>query len=235
MEFDPDLLPWAINQAQMEIQRGVLVNGNMVQPDWTASERHYVLPYQSGGIVLEDAVMRVRAVYRAHHETTNGEELRGTYLHPTSGESRDNHRESHTSHWNHGDLRSHHGGCETWWIEERRLKLGHSRREIVGDNVSNLRLWLDVFRLVNDLRLPTDENWFTINLWDALAYKAAAIGFQAEFDPKRITMYESMALSKIQSAINADQRFHDGGVADDVIPPRPHLFNQSNARHWEDF
>jgi hypothetical protein len=233
VNVDVDLVGMAINLAMQEIQTGTTINGVNCQHDWTANAAHYVLPYQLGGIVLENALSRVRAVYQAHVDPVTKNQFRGRYIQPSSTEARDNRMQGQHHHFEGTGIQSH-GTGETWWVQERRLMLGHGRREISGGQCTDKNLWLDVFRLLDPLVNTADENWFTVNLWDAIAYKAAAIGFQNEFDPKRMELFNGLALERIKSVIDFDQRFSDGGVAEDVVPTSPHLFREGTARRWED-
>ena len=231
--YDPEVIRSAINEAQLEMQRGVLINGQMVQRDWTAMEAHYVRDYQPGGIALEDAVTRVRMVFHTRDDGEGGV-YRGEPLRPSSEDAQDVKRDHHNHDFyptatgdDTGMVRHRHGHV-VWWVEERKLMLSRH-----GHAAGDLNLWFDVYRVLPCLVNPTDSNWFTVHAWDALAWKACALGFGNDVDVEAATFFDKMATARIQSAINADQRFAAAGTADVVRPPRPQIFPRENRASYD--
>ena len=230
--YDPEIIRLAVNEAQTEIQRGNLINGAMVQHDWSCMQSHYVREYRPGGILLEDAVTRVRMVYRTH-TLANGQVVRSRPLQPSSEDLQDNridqrHHDFYPSDIDMENLVRHRHGHICWWIEERKITLSrHAEAE------QGLKLWCEVYRILPPLVNPTDENWFTIHAWDALAWKATAMGFGTDVDVEAAAFFEKMAITRIQSAINADQRFQAAGVSDDYLPPRPRPFRVENTGSYD--
>lgn len=227
VNVDPDLIPDAINLALLEIQRGMqfVVAGQIVtiQHDWSAMADNIVQPYRTNGIALESSVTRVRAVYRSRIDPTTNTAMRGQRIISTSMEARDNDQ-------GHGV-----SPCESWWMDARRVKIGRNGCELVTDQATDVKYWIDYFAMLPPLLEVSAENWFTCHAWDAIAYLAASIAFQSEFDPQKIQFFEAKAIDKIKTAINADIRLSAGGVSEDVVPDAPDWFGDvqgRNSNNW---
>lgn len=222
-DTDPEIIRTVINEALMEMQRGVIIDGAMIQRDWSAMQYHYIRDYKSGGIQLDDSVTRVRMVYKTY-TNADGNVLRAKPLTPSSEDAQDNRRDGHHMfHYQTDDQINSgkkHGEHNVWWIEERKIMLGRHLHECNEE----IKLWVEVYRILPALINPTDTNWFTEHAWDAVAWKAAAIGFSDT--PDRFQVYETVANARIKSLINADERYDAAGTADVVRPARPNPFRR---------
>lgn len=213
-DSDPEALPLVINMAHLEIQRC---------HDWSVMESHQVLPYQPTGITLDNSTLRVGAVYLAQATTTPVS--RGEALDPITRDWREAERQQHSDH-HHSEPGGHHR--RQWWIQEGRVFV-KGWEDCGTTSATAPSLWLDVFRTLPDYQATSDTDWFSVNAWDLVIYKAAAIGYVDLFDEKKIAFFEMQAEKKLARVKEVDQRFKDGGASNIYRPPIPHYWPVSAA------
>jgi hypothetical protein len=198
------LAPVAINQAKLEIQR---------THEYGIMESH--LTIRQSGAVIDNTIKRVCEVNVLNQD--------GTVNHQVLPATRDEIRMIRTtvrpvSTWEMFNASAavfcqQNRIVNKWWIQEGRLFL--------SDTIPPTAIVrADTYALLPDYEDDEDEDWFSIWGYDALAYKAAEIGFAFGVEDDQLAMFRQLGAEKIMQLQKLDNDMVAGGDAMIVRPSR---------------